>query len=83
MIALLALTFTIVMGAAAITVDLGRAWVQDVRLQVVVDAAALAGVRELPSGTAQAISRPMASIPRSPQSVSTPRSCLATPCGSS
>jgi hypothetical protein len=55
MIALLALTFTIVMGTAAITVDLGRAWVQDVRLQAAADAAALAGVRELPGGTAQAL----------------------------
>ena len=54
-IVLLALTLTIVMGMAAITVDLGRAWVQDVRLQAAADAAALGGARELSIGSAAAI----------------------------
>ncbi len=52
---LAAMSLVVVMGAGAITVDLGRAWVQKTQLQSAADAAALAGARDLDAGPAAAI----------------------------
>ncbi|MCE5285128.1 MAG: Tad domain-containing protein [Pelosinus sp.] len=45
---LVALTFTIVMGLGAVAVDIGNLYLHKTRLQNMADAAALAGVQELP-----------------------------------
>ncbi len=54
-IVLVALTMTLMLAAAAITVDLGQAWAHRLSLQAAADAAALGGARDLPIGSAAAI----------------------------
>ncbi|MDD2371535.1 MAG: pilus assembly protein TadG-related protein [Firmicutes bacterium] len=46
-----ALLFVVLMAAAAISIDVGTVYVQEVNLQNIADAAALAGAKDLPSNT--------------------------------
>lgn len=55
-IVLVAVALVVLMGCAALTIDLGYAWYAKRELQATVDAAALAGAQELPSA-ANAVSR--------------------------
>jgi hypothetical protein len=55
-IVMVAVALVVLMGCAALTIDLGYAWYAKRELQSTVDAAALAGAQELPS-SANAISR--------------------------
>lgn len=54
MIVIVAFIFTVVMGLGAVAVDIGNLYLNKARLQSTADAAALAGVQELPDNNEQA-----------------------------